>query len=799
MMGIMIQMALLVSAILVIQKVLGDKLHAYVRYGLWLLVVVRLLLPINLIDSSFSILRITEKAAIWYEQGAKDNVTISAREPASDIAQQERVQMQYPKEGLTLEDELWQVNGKSSSEYESTAMQTGKDVRIDNHTLSDETSEAGSGGLAGWVRSTTEKLSFRMIVCAVWLAGSLIVGGFLGVSQFCFRRGLSRMRTGYRGGYMGVMRGKHIPIYLVKNLPSPCLVGFFRPAIYVGADIDTASDTFRYAVTHEEVHYLHRDYLWAFVRMALVTVYWFHPFVWIAAAASARDGEIACDYGTIQRIGQKERFAYGEMLLKFSAVQQGKRVYSYGTMLRPGKSELKERILRLTKGKRSRTWAAALAALFMVALAGCAFTGAEQDGEGESTVFFTDNPDENTGDVSDEEERNQSKSRMPGEEDVANDTDEAKDSEDVQSEVIDEPQQIEPISADIAGGTPFGADGPMLDFAGNLGAGQESVVIFHDYFGLIIYDLINQKVVSSLDLASIGCQMTQGDDACEVAVSADGTTVWLHPRSKRYMYRYEIEKDLLYQEPLVKNFQIDLEGKELFDRYLVTEETAQRQTGWHSNYLYEEYQDEQGSHSTYIYLYIPDGEALELDSLQCEWDDMIFELFWDNIDAEATDGQIEFDQADEFPYEYSGVVKQVRIIYDKPCDYSYIPDVFGGRTHPITQEIIKHDGIDYVAEEGTDVVAAADGVVYATGFSAKYGNYVVLLHVNGEMTYYCQCQKVIVEKDAQVKRGEKIATVGSTGQSTGSHLHFALSSHGQFVNPEEYMRNVIPLDEAEPE
>ena len=754
MMGVMMQTALLVSAILVIQKALADKLHAYVRYGLWLLVVVRLLLPMNLIDSPFSILRIAETAAIRHERGTNDNVGISAGQSESDIAwQQENAQELYFEGGLPAGDGSLQAGNDITTGRDGTNTQKEQDVRTDNRAL-------GHG---------TEELSFKIIICAGWIAGSLVVGGFLGVSHFRFRRRLCRMRTDYRGKYVGVMREKPIPIYLVKGLPSPCLVGFIRPIIYIGADIDTASDTFRYAVTHEEVHYLHRDYIWAFVRAVLVTVYWFHPFVWIAAAASVRDGEIACDYGTIQRIGQKERFAYSDMLLELSAVKKGKRVYSYGTMLRPGKSELKERILRLTEGKRSRTWAAALTILLMIVLAGCAFTGAAQGEEEQRTLLLTDAPDEDTGDVADVEEENQGESRLPDEGNV------------------DEPQQLEPTSADITEGTPFGADGPTLDFAGHLGDGQESIVIFHDYFGLIIYDLTNRKVVRGLDLVSIGCQMTQGDDACEVAVSADGTTVWLHPRSKQHMYRYEIEQGLLYQEPLVKNFQIDLEGKALFDRYLVTQEAAQGQTGWSSNYLYEEYQDEQGSHRAYIYLYILDGEALELGNLRCTWDDMLFELGWNNAET------------DEFPYEYNGVVNQPEIIYDKPCNYSHISDGFGSRKHPVTMEVIVHEGIDYVAEKGTDVVAAADGVVYATGYSTKYGNYVVLLHINGDMTYYCHCDEIIAEKDIQVKRGEKIATVGSTGQSTGPHLHFALSRYGEFVNPEEDMRSMMPLDETDAE
>ncbi len=740
MMGIMIQTALLVSAILVIRKGMGNKLHVYVRYGLWLLVVARLLLPVNLIDSSLSILRFADTAAMRhmretdghgqvtneYGQGTDNPAEVSAGETASDLAPQQDMTAHSFEKGQPSEEGLWETNDGNHTEYENGAMQTEKNAK---------------------------KLSVKTIMCTVWIVGSLAVAFCLGTTHIRFRRRLCSLRKVYRGKYVGVMGKKQVPIYLVKNLPSPCLVGFFRPAVYIGKEIDVASDIFRYAVIHEEVHYLHRDYLWALLRVVLVTVYWFHPFVWIAAAASIRDGELACDYGTIQKIGQKERFAYSEMLLKLSSGKKGRSVYSYGTMLRPGKSELKERILCVTDERRSRTWAAALTLLLMAVLAGCAFTGAAQE-EGEIQILLTNDAGGDT---------------VKGEETVSN-------------EETTEPQQLEPVWADVTAETPFGADGPTLDFAGSMKSGRESIVIFHDYFGLIVYDLTSRSVVRSLDLAPIGCQMTQGDDACEVAVSADGTTVWLHPRSKRYLYRYEIESNLLWQEPLVKNFQIDLEKEELFDRYLVAEVNAQGQTGWQSNYLYEEYQDEQGSHSASIYLSVQDGEALELGNLQCEWDDMVFELFWDGQDG-------------GFPYAYSGNVNDVEILYDKPCNYSRISDTFGSRINPVTKQTIVHEGIDYAAGQGTDVFAAADGVVYETGFSAKYGNYVVLRHINGEMTYYCHCAEVVAQKDMQVKRGDKIATVGSTGMSTGPHLHFALSRFGEFVDPEKYMQDVIPLEE----
>lgn len=802
--GVMIQTAILVAAILAVQKVFGKKLHVYVRYGLWLLVALRLLLPVNLIDSPVSVLRIVETASARYEETTQttpkiqdSGVNQSGNNMQTNKVDQSGNNMQIDKVDQADNNIQTSKADQSGNNIQTNeADQSGKNIQIN------ETVRTASNKRLDIIEHLRYIPYIKTIMQAVWLMGSLIIGSFFGILHLCFRRRLRRTRTIYLGNISDAVQKKRVPIYRVKGLESPCLVGFFHPCIYIGADIDTDSDSFRYAVTHEEVHYLHRDHIWALVRVALIIVYWFHPFVWIAAAASARDGEIACDYGTVQRIGQEERFAYGEMLLTFSQTKGGKRAYSYGTMLRPGGSELRERILCLTETKSSRMWAGILTVVFMAVLAGCAFTGAAGDSEnlekdgsfnivlknpaGEESANTDDGllqDEKNSQDI--ENNQNAEHINRENNEDIENYKKEN------QNESITQPLLLEAVPADISGETPFGADGPTLDYAGNLETGNESIIIFHDYFGLIVYDLMDQKIIRSLDLATIGCHMTQGDDACQVAVSADGTIVWLHPMSKPYKYRYDVEKDLLYQEPLVKTFSIDLEGEDLFDRYLVTE-TTQKYEGesWHSNYLYEEYKDEQGTHSTYIYLYLYGEEEQKLGSLQCVWDDMVFILQWDKEDIRE-DQSIE---SEDFPYRYDGVVNEVEIIYDKPCNYSRIADTFDSRIHPFTQEVKMHEGIDYAAEEGTDVVAAADGVVYKTGFSKQYGNYVVLLHINGEMTYYCQCQKIIVEIDDQVKRGEKIATVGSTGMSTGSHLHFALSRRGEFIDPEEHMRVVMNLE-----
>ena len=781
--GAMIQAAVLVSGILIVRKMFGEKLHAYVRYSLWLLVALRLLIPVNFINSPFSLLRAVHVVTEGYREassaaedldGQPQNRSITGRDSQELTSENERdVVTEQPGAEGTLSapegDDLQMVDGTAMADMED-------EDRTDRNRImpADDTVSA--------------------VLRGIWIVGSMVVGGIFFTVHLRFRRRLYRERklcqqSGDKivgNGRKSAGLHRNLPIYQVKKLEAPCLVGVLRPAVYVGTDIRTGTEWFRHVVTHEQVHYLHGDHIWALLRAVLVTVYWFHPFVWIAAAASVRDGEIACDHGTIKQLGEGERLTYGEMLLELSGKNRGKRVYSFGTMLRPGRSEMKERIMRLAGGNGTRMSAGILAAALVLGMAGCAFTGgAEENAEVAAEVPVDINVqrlEEGADGKADLDENPENDDAR--QDDVLSDNERIPEREPEAvfdpEEEISEARQLTAAPAQISEETELGVDGPWLDYAGQpgMGSANNSVIIFHDYFGLVVYDLTDSEVVSSLDLAAIGCNFTQGDNACQVAVSADGREVWLHPMKRQYMFHYDVEKNLLRQLPIVKSFEVDLETQDLFDRYLVTEE---RYAGWRSNYLYEEYKDERGLQTAYIYLYASTSEeAAKLRNLQCVWDDMVYTL-WDGNQAGAVQ------TAAEFPYQHDGNIHDVEIIYDEPCVYSRISDTFGERTHPASGEVRVHEGIDFAAEEGADIKAAADGIVHETGYTAEYGNYVVLLHQNGDMTYYCHCKDINVSPDEQVERGDTIATVGRSGRATGFFLHFALSRNGEFVDPAENM------------
>ena len=131
-------------------------------------------------------------------------------------------------------------------------------------------------------------------------------------------------------------------------------------------------------------------------------------------------------------------------------------------------------------------------------------------------------------------------------------------------------------------------------------------------------------------------------------------------------------------------------------------------------------------------------------------------------------------------------------------DFSGSIGHYGWRKHPILNRRIKHDGLDLGCNVGCPIYATADGVVkyVRTGWNGGYGTEVVIDHgVGGYKTKYTHLKKALLKRGTQVKRGDKIALSGSTGRSTGPHLHYEIIYKGQTVNPLNYFRRDFSKDD----
>ncbi len=109
---------------------------------------------------------------------------------------------------------------------------------------------------------------------------------------------------------------------------------------------------------------------------------------------------------------------------------------------------------------------------------------------------------------------------------------------------------------------------------------------------------------------------------------------------------------------------------------------------------------------------------------------------------------------------------------------------FGARS---SIRVSSHTGLDIAASTGTQIAAAASGTVTFSGYKGSYGNMIVISHGNGVQTYYGHCSKLYVSAGTQVSQGQTIAAVGSTGNSTGPHLHLEVRQNGVAYNPQNYV------------
>ncbi len=109
------------------------------------------------------------------------------------------------------------------------------------------------------------------------------------------------------------------------------------------------------------------------------------------------------------------------------------------------------------------------------------------------------------------------------------------------------------------------------------------------------------------------------------------------------------------------------------------------------------------------------------------------------------------------------------------------------RIHPTLRRPIKHNGVDFGCGRGTEVYAASSGRIVLAAFYRTYGNYVIIEHQGGTCSVYAHLDRILVSKGALIKKGGLIGYSGSTGQSTGSHLHYEVRIKGIPVNPMGYL------------
>lgn len=218
-------------------------------------------------------------------------------------------------------------------------------------------------------KPAAKPLTTAQILQIAWFSGSALLGLWLfgAWAVFTIRLHRDRRFLGKRGGTC---------IYVSGAVKSPCLAGLI-PAVYLTEDVLQADEA-ELILRHELTHLRHLDFLWSLCRTAAVTVYWWNPFIWLAAICSKRDAELACDEAVAAKLPESKRLAYARAIL----AQAPRKTAALGLAGPP----VKERILFLTKKQRTSVLCVILALLLVVSATGCSFAELTQQKAGEITM-----------------------------------------------------------------------------------------------------------------------------------------------------------------------------------------------------------------------------------------------------------------------------------------------------------------------------------------------------------------------------------------------------------------------------
>ena len=212
-------------------------------------------------------------------------------------------------------------------------------------------------------------LTAMQIFQIVWAGGSALLGLWLFGTWLVFTVRLHKSRR-----FLG--RHGRTRIYISSTVKSPCLAGLI-PAVYLTEDV-LQTDSTELILRHELTHLRHLDFLWSLCRTAAVIVYWWNPFIWLAAICSKRDAELACDEAVAAGLSDVQRLVYARAILA-----QAPRKAAALSLAGP---PVRERILFLTKKQRTSVLCVILALLLIISAAGCSLTELTRQKSGEITL-----------------------------------------------------------------------------------------------------------------------------------------------------------------------------------------------------------------------------------------------------------------------------------------------------------------------------------------------------------------------------------------------------------------------------
>lgn len=557
---------------------------------------------------------------------------------------------------------------------------------------------------------------------ALWLAGMALLAAWFAVSYVRSQRRF-RASLPVEEGFAAEWAKAHrrVAVRVSDQIGAPLTYGFWRPVILLPKRMDWEDETaLAHILTHEYVHIRRLDGVTKLALAAVLCVHWFNPAVWLLYVLANRDIELACDEAVVRLLGQPG--AYARTLLRMEEARSGCRpLYSHFSQ-----TAIEERIKAIMKLKKTSALALACALLLVCGVTAVFATSARME------------PAPKTAPVS-----------------------EATPLERLEKSIVC-------VDGRLSFTIPKGSAGWSIWIGGRMevdGMGMsvhylEAESAAGSWEGGKTYQFEaadapydNLTMTAAVDGEERDIDLTAylpGEDAgLRADISADVAAQWedLLAPYVPFGLTYRFDDPDHDGNGLAMSYQ-GREVRGIVDGDVwITEHAGNSAYGKDAAEVYAVYENG-----------ILTGLRFASDEEQAQWTR----------------------QREQGAAPSEGVWLQWPV---QDGGSHTLSQAFGGRWQPGGEEQALHDGIDIPAEQGTVILAAADGTVAEVGFSASDGNYLVLDHGSGLETFYAHCRDFVVEEGDTVKAGEMIGAVGSTGMSTGPHLHFEVRRDGAAQNP----------------
>ena len=579
---------------------------------------------------------------------------------------------------------------------------------------------------------------------ALWLSVGLLLAAWFLIRYVRWRR---RFRESLPVECPGLdtwfQLRRRVEVRVTDQIAAPLTYGLVRPVVLLPRTLDlTDEEALACVLAHERAHIRRLDGLLKLALTAALCLHWFNPAAWLLYVLGNRDMELRCDEAAVLALGEDSRERYALALIRLA---ENKHVPLCGFAHRNG---MEERIKAIMSVKKKSLLACCIALALVLGITTAFATSAKPaETDGPYNEDFTDR---------DLYARFSAETAALWEEDLA---------------------PYEPF------GLTWTFDDPDLD-------GNGLTMTWEDHEVRGIYD--GEKSSWITEHAGDGAF---GPDAVELYT--------IYENGKLTGLRLATEEE---QKAFDRDRRLSADSLKV--------ETLADSVRYDSGHIYFTIPESEEPWSIFIRgrVLLEDGSGqsvryLEKESEQAEWvPQMTYSFEVADAAYEELTMDVRYGNADycypltpllpekaplpvePLPEGKADIPEGAEMIW--PVESGQINNSFGDRARPGGEGVVTHTGVDIGGmEQGTPVYAAGKGTVKEAGFNAQDGNFVRIDHGNGQETFYAHCAGVLVKTGDTVELGQTIASVGSTGMSTGPHLHFEVLVNGVAQNPEAMLKS----------